>query len=60
MSISIGFGTLRAEYASVTAIPNSTHLTIAAPGLVFAHTLAQADVVTQAPIDIVNAKTDVG
>lgn len=58
--IVIGQGTAREERLSVTAIPNTTHLTLAAPGLVFAHTALQADVVATSPVTIVSAKSEVG
>lgn len=58
--VRIGKDTARDELVSVTAIPSATHLTLGAPGLAFAHTAVQADVVAREPITIVSAKTDVG
>lgn len=59
-TVEIGHGTARAEFAIVNSVPNATHIVIAAPGLVFAHTAAQADAVTESPVTIVSAKTEVG
>lgn len=56
----IGKDTVREEEVVVTAIPDATHLTIGAPGLAIAHTLAQADAVARKPVQIINAKSDVG
>lgn len=56
----IGEGTGRDEQVSVVTITDGTHLVIAAPGLAFAHTSAQADTVTRVPVQIIDAKSDVG
>jgi hypothetical protein len=58
-AVRIGEGTAREEVAIVSAVPDTTHLTLAS-GLSFAHTAAQADVVKRDPLLMLQAKSDVG
>jgi hypothetical protein len=57
-AVRIGEGTAREEVAIVSAVPDTTHLSLAS-GLSFAHTAAQADVVKRDPFLMLQAKSDV-